>query len=193
VSYIASYKVSLPKFTIEDNILHPGGKGNKHSISYVDEDIITLAYAAACNLDSDVDAVLFATTTPIFKDRYHASFLADLLGISEGIMAIDLGTTMRCGTDALMLANASVNSGQCKKVLVVASNLQFPAIGKEVNTPFGHGAIAMIISKDKGVAEISNTSSFSSSLAEDFHYKEIRCIMTIVLHVLPGLKTTLLW
>ena len=171
MSYIASYKVSLPKFTIADNVLHPRGKEKTRSISYVDEDVITLAYSAACELDSDVEAVLFATTTPVFKDRYHASFLAGLLNISEGIMALDLGSTERCGTDALMLANTWVNSGQYKKVLVVASNVRFPEIGKETSTAFGHGAIALIISKEKGLAEISDTDSFSASVAEGFKYK----------------------
>jgi len=171
VSYIANYNAAFPQFTVTDEILHPKGKMNKHAVSYVDEDIITLAFEASRNLDPNVDAIIFATTTPVFKDRYHASFLADLLNIPDGITALDLGTTTRCGTDALMLANTWVNGGKCKKVLIVAVDVRFPAIGKEVRTPFGHGAVAMIISKHKGLVEISNTASFSASMTEEFLYK----------------------
>ena len=171
MSYITEYNVAFPHFNIADNILHPKGRNGKHAICYVDEDIITLAYTASCNLNLNVDAVLFATNTPVFNDRYHASFLADLLKIPEGITALDFDTTSRCGTDALLYANILVNSKKHKNVLVVAADVRFPSIGKEVQTAFGHGAVAMIVSSNKGVAEISGTASFSSSLAEEFRYK----------------------
>ena len=171
MSYIAAYHVALPKFIVGDGILHPKGRASNHSICYTDEDVITLAYEAASELDTDVDAIIFATTTPVFKDRYHASYLADLLNIHEGITALDLTSTNRCGTDALMLANTWVNSGTCKKVLVVASNVRFPEIGTELKSPFGHGAVAIIVSGEKGLAEITGADSYSAALAEEFEYK----------------------
>ncbi|RLD22561.1 MAG: hypothetical protein DRI69_00835 [Bacteroidetes bacterium] len=177
MAFIKSYGVYFPSFTIADNVLHPKGRANKHSIAYVDEDIITLAYAAievlkskSNNLES-VDAIIFATTTPVFKERYHASYLADLADLPKGITALDLGTTNRAGTDALILADTMISSGKHANVLVVATDISFPSIGKEARTLFGHGAVAMIVSKDNGIAEIVNTASYSEAVAEEFVYK----------------------
>jgi len=172
MSYITSYNTAFPQFIIADKVLHPKAGENTRTVAYTDEDIMTLAYAAACKLSSNIDAILFATTTPIFKERYHASYLADLLNIPEGITALDLGTTTRCGTDALMLANHWVDSGAYNNVLVVAADVEFPAIGKELLTSFGHAAVALIVSKEKGLAEVSDISSYSAAIAEEFQYKK---------------------
>jgi hydroxymethylglutaryl-CoA synthase len=177
MTFIKTYGVYFPHYTIADNVLHPKGRANRHSIAYVDEDIMTLAYAAIENLESKIsllrslDAILFATTTPVFKDRYHASYLAELAGLPHGILALDLGTSNRAGSDALVLADKLIQSGKHENVLVVAVDIRFPPIGKEARTPFGHGAVAMIVSKDKGSVEIANTASYSEAVAEDFVYK----------------------
>ncbi|MCP4459509.1 MAG: hypothetical protein GY816_16030 [Cytophagales bacterium] len=173
MSYIINYRVALPHYRISDKVLHPRlGRKGQHAICYTDEDIITLAHQAAENLGESVDAVLFATTTPIFKDRYHASYLADLLGLGEGILALDFGTTARAGTDALLMADTLVKSGGTyNNVLVVASDVYYPGIGKETKAPFGHGAVAIIVSSNEGIAEITQAKSYSSSLSEEFKYK----------------------
>ncbi|MDO8366660.1 MAG: OB-fold domain-containing protein [Saprospiraceae bacterium] len=174
MSFIIKYHVALPHFRISDKILHPRtGREVQHAVCYTDEDIITLAYQAAEQVVApNIDAVLFATATPVFKGRYHASYLADLLGLPDGITALDLGTTNRAGTDALLLADALIASGRHQHILVVASDVRFPSIGKETATPFGHGAVAMLVSKDEGIAQITGAASFSEGLAEEFTYKE---------------------
>ncbi|PJB15110.1 MAG: hypothetical protein CO118_05050 [Flavobacteriales bacterium CG_4_9_14_3_um_filter_32_8] len=185
MSYIKSYGIALPHFKIEDVVLHPKGKkGVTKSVCFTDEDLITLAYEAASKLELSPslregwgginlkpDAVLFATSTPVFKSRYHASFLADLLHLPQGILALDFTNSTRSGTDALLLANTLIDSGNYKNILVVAADVHFPAIGKELSTPFGHAACAILVSKEVGVAEITAAKSYSSSLAEEFSYK----------------------
>ena len=145
------------------------------SVCFSDEDIITLAYEAATNcfsiLNSQIDGILFATSTPVFHNRSHASFLADLMNLPQGILAMDFVNSSRCGTDALLLANDLIASGKYKNILVVSSDVAFPEIGKELSTPFGHAACAILLSSEKGIAEIVSARSFSSSLAEEFTYK----------------------
>lgn len=177
MSYIKSYGIALPHFRIEDTILHPKGKKSvAKSVCFADEDLITLAYEAASKLETrnskfEIDGVLFATSTPIFKNRYHASFLADLLNLPQGILALDFTNSTRSGTDALSLANILIDSGKYKNILVVAADVHFPAIGKELSTPFGHATCAILLSNDKGIAEITTAKSYSSALAEEFSYK----------------------
>ena len=173
MSYIKSYGIAFPQFRIEDSMLHPKGKkGVMKAVCYSDEDIITLAFEAASNIPNDnIDGIFFATATPVFHNRYHASFLSGLLNLSEGIFALDFTNSSRGGTDALLLANNLIDSGKYKNILVVASDVDYPDIGKERTTPFGHAACAVLISNEKGDVEIASAKSFSSSYAEEFSYK----------------------
>jgi 3-hydroxy-3-methylglutaryl CoA synthase len=184
MSYINAYGIALPQFRIEDNMLHPKAKkGGMKSVCFSDEDIITLAFEAAQNcyenfqfpiskFKPEIDGIFFATSTPVFHNRYHASFLADLINLPQEILALDFTNSYRSGTDALLLANDLIGSGKYKNILVVASDVGFPDIGKELSTPFGHAACAILLNNEKGIAEITNSKSFSSSLAEEFQYKK---------------------
>lgn len=183
MSFLLSYSNYFPHFQIEEKILSPKfGKKGKRSVCYVDEDIITLAYEAAkqCltnhqssinNHQSDIGAVFFATTTPVFKNRYHASFLADLLELPKEILALDFGSTSRAGTDALLFANQLIDAGVHKNILVVASEIHFPEVGEEARNSFGHAACAILLGKENGIAEIKSVQSFSGNIAEEFIYK----------------------
>ena len=173
MSFIKSYGIALPHFRIEDNILHPKGrKGVTKAICFSDEDIITLAYEASQEIPKeDIDGIFFATSNPVFHNRYHASYLADLLNLKQGITALDFTTGARSGTDALLLASELIDGGKYKNILVIASDVLFPEIGKELITPFGHGACALLLSAENGTSEITFAKSFSSALAEEFVYK----------------------
>ncbi|MEK6615413.1 MAG: hypothetical protein AABZ32_04780, partial [Bacteroidota bacterium] len=176
MSRIKSYGITLPHFRIEDSTLHPKGKqGAMKAICFSDEDIITLAYEASANciqiLNPQIDAIFFATSSPVFHGCYHASYLANLLNLPQGILALDFTNSSRSGTDAFLLANELIDSGKYKNILVVASDVHFPSIGKELSTPFGHAACSILLSSEKGIAEITSAQSFSSSLAEEFSYK----------------------
>src|ERR1035437_10064943 len=173
MSYIKSYGIALPHFRVEDNLLHPKGKkGIMKAVCFSDEDVITLAYESASKIQKEnIDGIFFATSTPVFRDRYHASYLADLLNLPQGILALDFTNSARSGTDALLLANQLIDSGKYNNILVIASEVHFPSIGKELSTPFGHAACSILLSSEKGIAEISSAGSFSSSLAEEFSYK----------------------
>ncbi|RKY94430.1 MAG: hypothetical protein DRQ01_02355 [Ignavibacteriae bacterium] len=172
MSYIKEYRVALPEFRISDKTLHPRlGRKGQHAVCYTDQDIITLAFDACQNFTKDVDAVFFATTTPVFRNRYHASYIADLLGLEQGILAMDFGTSVRAGSDALLMADKLIKSGEYKNILVIASEVYYPEIGKETRAAFGHAAVVMLITDEEGIAEITNTKSYSSALAEDFRYK----------------------
>lgn len=184
MSNIISYGIGLPSFRIEEDKLFPTGgkKGMMRSVCFSDEDSITLAYDAlseclkVLNVDlikvnTQIDGIFFASSTPLFQNRYHASYLADLLNLQQGILALDFINTSRSGTDALLLANELIDSGKYKNILVVASEVCFPEIGKEQSTLFGHAACALLLSNDKGIANITKAKSYSASFAEEFSYK----------------------
>lgn len=176
MSYIKSYGAAFPFYRIDDTTLHPKGRKNtSRTICYTDEDIITLAYEASkeclTSNTETIDALFFATSTPVFHNRYHASFLADLLGIPVSIYCLDFINTTKSGTDALLLANDLVYAGKHKNILVVASDVDFPGIGEEIFSNTGHASCALLISSQNGFAEIKNTFVINSFVAEEFTYK----------------------
>ncbi len=175
MSNILSYGFYFPRYQVEEKILSPRfGKKGKRNVAYADEDVITLAYEAVYNClgeNKNIDAIFFATTSPVFQNRYHASFLADLLNLPKEISALDFGLTLRAGTDALLLAHQLIEAGTYKNILIVASEVHFPEVGNEIKDLFGHGAVAMLVGKEKGIAGINNGQSFSCNIAEKFIYK----------------------
>lgn len=189
MSTILDYGISLPRHRVDNSVLHPvqGAKKGKRAVIFSDEDIITLAYAAGTEcLDSScaasgsspgalgVDAVLFASTTPVFTHKYHASFLADLLALPTGVLAMDFTGSVRSATDALVIADQLLQTPDYRKVLLLAADAHFPAIGKELSTSGreGHAGCALLLGTDGGMASIAACRSYSNSITEEYTYKD---------------------
>lgn len=189
MSNLLSYGVSIPNFQIENQVLHPGlgTKKGKRTIIFSDEDPVTLAFDAASQClesytqasqthntpNADVDAIFFASTTPVFRNRYHASFLAELLDLPKGILALDLSASPRSGSDALILADHLISTNNYHKILVLAADTYFPAIGEEL-TPSsrdGHAGCSLLVGNQEGIAAVKSAQSYSSFIAEEFIYK----------------------
>lgn len=176
MSFIKSYGVLLPHFRIDDTVLSPKGRKNlSKAICFSDEDLISLAFQAAknciCKSENEIEAVFFATTSPVFKNRYHASFIADLLGLNANLFSLDFIGTERSGTDALMLAHKLVNAKSYSNILIIAADVHYSAIGEEITNPNGHGACAVLVSAENGIAEISEAFHEGSFVSEEFYYK----------------------
>ncbi len=177
MSNIISYGVSFPRYQIDGTVLDPakGKRKGKATVTFSDEDIITMSFDAGMKcldgMDRDcVDAVIFASSTPIFHNRFHASFVAGLLGLKDGIFTLDLTSCPRSGTDAMILADNLIAAGKYRNVMVLASDTHFPETGDELK-PFGHAAAAVLLSDSGGFAEILFNDSFGNAIAEEFTYK----------------------
>lgn len=196
MSFIKSYGISLPNYRIEDNILFTGGrKGNFKSICFADEDIITMAFDAAEqalkeNADN-IDAVFFATNTPVLKDCYHSTFIADLLGINKNVFCLDFIGTDRCGTDALIIANELINSGKYNNILIIAADTGFSSIGDEFAGTNGHSACAVLLSNNNGIAQIENCFNIGSAISEKFIYKNNSIRLDARYSIDAGFKTNM--
>jgi|GEM_PF-1713407 len=178
MSSIINYAVSIPHSRIEDSVLHPrlGKKKGKRAVAFVDEDVITLSFDAGSRClegideGDQIDAVIFASTTPVFRNRYHASFLAELLDLPRGILALDLCASPRSGGDALLVAHSLISSDQYKNILILSADTFFPPIGDELKVPFGHAGCALLLSNRDGFAAIRSGKTYSSFIAEEFVY-----------------------
>src|SRR5262245_4393998 len=101
------------------------GKGERTMCNW-DEDAVTMAVEAArgclAAAPAAPNAVMFASTSAPFVDRQNAGVIATALSLGEDIASLDVTSSQRAGTSALIQSIAAVASGMHQQALVVASD-----------------------------------------------------------------------
>ncbi|MCF8469210.1 MAG: OB-fold domain-containing protein [Parvibaculum sp.] len=149
------------------------GKGER-SMANWDEDAITMAVEAARDLlgpDDDrshVDALYFGSTTMPFKDRLNSGIIAAALTLDESVRAVDIASTQRAGTSALMQALAAVRGGETKNAMVVASDHRKTKAVTAQELDFGDGAAAVTVGTDNVIANYLGGASLTIDFVDHF-------------------------
>ena len=110
---------------------------------------------------SEIDHILFATISPDYYFPGNGVLIQDMLEI-ENIGATDIRNACSGFIYALSVANAYIQTGQYKNILVIGSELQSPVLdkstrGRDLSVIFGDGAGAAIISRSYDESEIYST------------------------------------
>jgi 3-hydroxy-3-methylglutaryl CoA synthase len=147
-----------------------GGSGEK-AVAYFDEDAVTMAVAAATDclrgIDrSDVDAVLFASTSYPYKEKQGASAIAKALDLRRDVSSTDFGGSLRAGTAALRAALDAVKAGSARNVLVLASDCRVAAPRSALERTVGDGAAALLISATDVAAEVVQQHTISDEIID---------------------------
>jgi 3-hydroxy-3-methylglutaryl CoA synthase/uncharacterized OB-fold protein len=118
---------SLDRQELAKNWSATSGPGRRTVANY-DEDSLTMGVEAALDAlgpdpadRDDIDAVLFATTTPVFTEKQHAVVVAAALELPTA-QCYDVTGSLRSGLDAVRLASALIEAGTARRVLVVAAD-----------------------------------------------------------------------
>lgn len=149
------------------------GKGER-SMANWDEDAITMAVEAARDLlgpDDDrshVDALYFGSTTMAFKDRLNAGIIAAALTLEETVRAVDVASTQRAGTTALMQALSAVKAGEAKHALVLASDHRKTRAVSAQEMDFGDGAAAVSVGTENVIAKYLGGASLTVDFVDHF-------------------------
>lgn len=129
-----------------------GGAGHRTVANY-DEDVVTMGVEAAlaafggdAEAIESIDAVLFATTTPVFLEKQHAAVVAAALRI-RATLCLDITGTLRAGLDALRTASSLVGSGAAERVLVVAADRRDPQPGSAHERMSGDAGAAVLVTR----------------------------------------------
>lgn len=146
-----------------------------------DEDAVTMAVAAArdCLGPTDgrpaVDAVYVASTTLPFQDRQCATLLATALDLPDNVETLDLTTSQRAGTGALIaglkrLAGAGAGGapGAGAGVLVAASEHRRTKAASPLELLYGDAAAALLLTAGDGIAKLVATHSVSDDFVDHF-------------------------
>jgi len=137
-----------------------------------DEDAVTMAVAASRDCLSGsggaeppkLDAVYIASTTLPFQDRQCATLLATALDLPDGLETLDLTTSQRAGTSALI---AGLRRGG--NVLVAASEHRRTKAASQLELLYGDGAAALLLGAGDGIAKLIATHSVSNDFVD--HYR----------------------
>lgn len=144
----------------------------ERAVADLDEDVITMAVAAAERaleqaglVPEEVQAVYLATTSAPYEEKSAAAVVQVALGLPAGTLAVDVGGSTRAGTLALRLGQAQVEAGHAEVALVIASDNRRPALGDPLEQGLGAGAVALVVGRERVLAEISGWSSVTEQVA----------------------------
>ena len=145
------------------------GKGERTMCNW-DEDAVTMAVAAAreClgpNTTAALDAVYLASTTLPFQDRQCATLIAGALGLDEATETLDVTTSQRAGTGALL---AGLRRAAAGTVLVAASEHRRSKAASPQELLYGDGAAALLLGPGEGIARLVASHSLSDDFVDHF-------------------------
>ncbi len=157
---IRSCGAYIPKHRLGKETAGWGFAGEK-AVGNFDEDSVTLAVAAGMDClrgidPSEVDGILFATTTPPYLEKQGAAIIAAALDLRRDIASADVTNVLRAGTSALRMAMDSVRAGAARNVLVVAADCRMANPKGAMDRSLGDGAAAVLVSAGAGIAEIES-------------------------------------
>ncbi|MEW6270712.1 MAG: OB-fold domain-containing protein [Thermodesulfobacteriota bacterium] len=146
----------------------PGEK----AVAFYDEDALTLAVAAAhrCLEDFDalqIDGLFFASTSSPYREKQVASVVATACDLPREIVTADFAGSVRAGLAALSAAVRAVQSGQARRVLVVASDCRPAEPESDLEGTLGDAAVAVVVDGKARLAEFVA----SAAVAEEFTFQ----------------------
>lgn len=151
---------------------NPGLKGlgkGERTIANWDEDAVTMSVEAARNCLSGHDrdsigAIWLASTSLPFKDRQNAGIVGDALCLKSDAMTLDVASSQRAGTTALVAALKGDTTA-----LVVAADNRATKGGSPQEMTYGDGAAALVVGTGDVLAKLIG----SHTEAVDFvdHYR----------------------
>ncbi len=135
-----------------------------------DEDTITMATEAARNclamVGRPTPAGLFlASTTFPFADRQNSAVVATALDLPAATQTVDLGSSQRAGTSALLLALQTAGQGPR---LVAAADKRIARTASTHDAIFGHGAAAILVGTDGLIAEYLGGATVTRDFVDHF-------------------------
>jgi 3-hydroxy-3-methylglutaryl CoA synthase len=171
---IISYGAYIPPTRLPFSVIagRPVSVGDpEKAVAWNDEDAITLGVTAAvhCLEGFDrrrVDQLIFASTTLPFAEKQSAALAARALDLGRDIQTDDQTGSTRAGSSALRAAFDAVRAGSAKTVLVIASDARLAAPGSGLETKFGDGAAAFLISDGAAIASLDHFASVTDEITD---------------------------
>lgn len=180
---ITSFGAYLPRLRLQRQVVAEANawfdaslkglaKGERTMCNW-DEDAITMAVEACQDSLGDRDrgaiqALFMASTSMPFLDRQNSVVVAEALNLNGSVRTMDVTSSQRAGTSALLAARDAVLAGN-EQVMMVASEHRRTRCGSRQEMLYGDGAAAITLGTEGVIAELVA----AQSVADDFvdHYR----------------------
>lgn len=151
-----------------------GGKAKgTRSMANWDEDSITMAVAAARDClgpvedRSGIAAIFLASSTLPFAERQNAVIVREALTLSRDVDVLDITGSQRAALSGLTEAIIRTQAG-AGETLVLAADTRKTRAASAAELDFGDGAAALLIGRDKVLAEYLGSATVSVDFVDHF-------------------------
>ncbi len=139
----------------------------ERALAWADEDALTMAVEAARDClggrdRGDIELLLFASTTGPYAEKQGAAIIAAALGLAPGVRTVDVGSSLRGGTQALLLALDAVRAGSARAALVLVADCREGAPGSALEASGGDAAVAFLLAGGEPLIEVIDSASESA-------------------------------
>jgi hydroxymethylglutaryl-CoA synthase, putative len=187
---IVSYGAYIPRFRIKPEeigrIWGVDGKGMgkglmvyQKSVPGVDEDVVTISTEAARDMmarvpdvnPKDIGAVYVGSESHPYAVKPTATIVAEAIEATPAMTAADMEFACKAGTAGIQVCMGLVGSGMMKYGVAIGADTSQGAPGDALEYSASAGGAAFLIGKDKIIAKINKTMSFTTD-TPDFWRRE---------------------
>jgi len=183
-SYLPCYRIKVEdiarQWGRDPEIVKKGLLVNEKTVPGMDEDTITISVEAARNavkrarIDPvKIGAVYIGSESHPYAVKPSGTVLIDALGIGPEVHVADFEFACKAGTEAMFVAYSHVVAGQMDFAMGIGADTSQGAPGDALEFTASAGGSAFIMGREKVVAEILHTYSYTSDTG-DFWRREGR-------------------
>ncbi|MEV6752859.1 hydroxymethylglutaryl-CoA synthase [Streptomyces sp. NPDC051214] len=152
---------------------HVGIGQRSMSVPAADEDIVTMAAAAAAPIIARhgadrIRTVVLATETSVDQAKAAGIYVHSLLGLPSATRVVELKQACYGATAALQFAVGLVHRDRTQQVLVIASDVSRYELGSPGEATQGAAAVAMLVGADPALVRIEDPSGVFTADVMDF-------------------------
>jgi hydroxymethylglutaryl-CoA synthase len=152
---------------------HRGIGQTSMSVPATDEDIVTMAAAAAAPIIARhgaerIRTIVFATESGIDQAKAAGIYVHSLLGMPSATRVVELKQACYSGTAALQFALGLVHRDPSQQVLVITSDTSKYELGSPGESTQGAAAVAMLVGTEPALVQLENCSGLFTADIMDF-------------------------
>ncbi|MDI6778807.1 MAG: hydroxymethylglutaryl-CoA synthase [Bacteroidota bacterium] len=186
---IVGYGAYLPRYRIKAEVIAKqwgsdpvaivrGLQLNEKTVPGMDEDTITISVEAAKNAvrraqinPQEIGAVYIGSESHPYAVKPSGTILIDALGIGPDVHVASYEFACKAGSEAMFVTYSLVKAGEMKYAMGIGADTSQGAPGDALEYSASAGGAAFIMGKEKVVAEILFTHSYTSD-TPDFWRRE---------------------
>ena len=183
-SYLPCYRIKVEdiahQWGRDPDIVKKGLLVNEKTVPGMDEDTITISVEAAryalqrARIDpAKIGAVYTGSESHPYTVKPSGTVLIDALGIGPEVHVADFEFACKAGTEAMFVAYSHILAGQMDYAMGIGADTSQGAPGDALEFTASAGGSAFIMGREKVVAEILHTYSYTSDTG-DFWRREGR-------------------